>query len=230
MARRKKQIIPLDLSNPMLVRDEIVNDLLQRFPLGPNKTLTRDDYYTSWDGHPALDVDTTGYHKESCGYPDLVLYRLNLVGWDIRDYIRQRWPELAQAGVTRRYNRLEKRIERANCRVRRAGLPGLWKVSYGWEEYKGAVVYAENKAHARQQAAMFFGPAFAGEDIREVSFVGEGSPLDIAKHNKRARIDLTTRMQKVEKSIKRLEMECQQMEFLATTHEIYGIQAVAEIE
>jgi hypothetical protein len=175
-------------------------------------------------------AESMGSDKESCGYPDLVLYRLNLVGWDIRNYIRQRWPELAQGGVTRRYNRLEKRIERANSRVRRAGLPGLWKVSYGWEEYKGAVVYAENKAHAKQQAAMFFGPAFAGDDIREVSFVGEGSPLDIAKHNKRSRSDLAGRMKKVEKSLKAYEKEREQLEFLATTHEIYGIQAVAEVE
>jgi hypothetical protein len=231
MARRKKQIVPLDLSNPMLVRDDIVLDLLQKFPVGPNKTLTRDDYYTTWDGHPKLEEPSAlGCHQDACGYPDLVLYRLNLKGWSIRDYVRQRWPGLRQAGVTRRSNRLVKRIEGAYNRTRRAGLPGLWKVSYGWEDYKGAVVFAENKAHALQQAGLFFGPAFAGAEVNEVSFVAEGSPLDITKHNKRSRGDLKKRMANVEASIKRLEAQREQMEFLETTHEIYSVQAVVQPE
>jgi len=230
MARRKKQIIPLDLSNPMIVRDDIVDDLLRKFPLGPNKTFTRDDYYTTWDGHPKLIEELPGYHQDACGYPDLVLYRLSLTGWSIRDYVRQRWPELRQAGVTRRSNRLVKRLEGAHKRIRRAGLPGLWKVSYGWEDYKGAVVFAENKAHALQQASLFFGPAFDGAEVTEVSFVAEGSPLDITKHNKRSRSDLKKRMANVEASIKRLEAQREQMEFLETTHEIYSVQAVAQPE
>ncbi len=235
MARRKKQIIPLDLSNPMLVRDAIVDDLLRKFPLGPKKTLTRADYVTTWDGHPRLEQPVgTGSHCDACGYPDLALYRLNLTGWELRQYIRQRWPELRQAGVTRRANRLEKRMGGAASRTRRAGLPGLWKVSYGWEDYKSAVVFAENEAHALQQAELFFGPAFAGsdildrEEIRDASFMMEGSVFDIAKHNKRSRKDLTSRKAKIAQKIKKLLALQERMEFLETTHDIYGVQAMAE--
>ena len=231
MARRKKQIIPLNLSNPMLVRDDIIDDLLRKFPLGPNKTLTRDDYYTTWDGHPKLRDDSgeIQHHADACGYPDLVLYRLGLQGWELRQYVMQRWPELKAAGITRRSNRLAKRVEAAVGRVRRAGLPGLWKVSYGWEDYKGAVLFAENKAHAVQQANMFFGPAFGGAEIREASFVAEGSVFDITKHNKRHRNDLTNRKTKVKDSLKRLQQQLEQMEFLETTHEIYNIEVIAEV-
>ncbi len=122
----------------------------------------------------------------------------------------------------------------AASRTRRAGLPGLWKVSYGWEDYKSAVVFAENEAHALQQAELFFGPAFAGsdildrEEIRDASFMMEGSVFDIAKHNKRSRKDLTSRKAKIAQKIKKLLALQERMEFLETTHDIYGVQAMAE--
>ncbi len=233
MARRKKILVPIDLTNPMLVRDEIVLDLLQKFPLGPNKTAKRVDYYQCWDGHPALEEEERpGYHKDACGYLDLDLYRLNLEGYEIRNYVRQRWPVLGAAGITRRSNRLAKRIGQAARRVRRAGLPGLWKLSYGWEDYKEVVVYAHNQSHAEQQGEMFFSPAFVGTKKHHhgVKFIREGTPLDVTILNRKSKRHVLVRIKKLKREMAERQAELERMEYLDTTHDVYGINVVGELD
>ena len=192
MARQRRSF-PIQISNDYAKRsvaEAVCIDLVHKHPRGPNGTLTKFDY-RSWGTDPDVE-DVEGL---ICGYKPIDLYRMvmNLKEvtdkhptgeYDYRHLVRSMFPDTGDRGVTRRSRRFAARLGRAVRMIQRQGLPGIWKVNWGWDEHQNAMMHANDSQDAVNQAHMFFG-AVMGEDSRRVNatFIREGSPLELLNAN-----------------------------------------------
>lgn len=193
MARQRRSF-PIKISTNYAKRDvaeAVLIDLVHKHPRGPNGTLTKHDY-RSWGTDPALD-DADG---TICGYQPLDLYRMvmnlkevtdpNPTGeWDYRHLVRTMFPDCGDRGVTRRSRRFADRLGRAVQHIMRKGLPGIWKVNWGYDSTECAMMHANSEEDATIQAKMFFGPMMSEHrGWVNATFVREGSPLELLNANK----------------------------------------------
>lgn len=193
MARQRRSF-PIPISTKYAKRDvamQVLIDLVHKHPRGPNGTLTKSDYY-QWDTDPQLNGRREGY---TCGYSDVDLYRMvmqltevtdrNPTGeWDYRHLVRAIFPDCGERGITRRSRRFAARLGKAVGRIQRAGLPGIWEVSWGYNDHQKAQMHADNESDAINQAKIFFGPIIGEDNYRlGASFNREGSPLELLHAN-----------------------------------------------
>ena len=113
--------------------DKIVEDLLKKYPKGPKGRLCKDNYSIeeNWAWRRRSYVKTVVINestpewrcheskRQSFGYGDeilsMVLYHMNKTG-GIRCYLRSIDKDCGEAAITRRYNRIDKRIGGAHKR------------------------------------------------------------------------------------------------------------------
>ncbi len=113
------------------LRDTVMDDLLKRFPEGKDGKLTKRDYQMveRWSQSADVSRDTPILIEDNgtvFGWPveDIVrsLWRADN---NIRHYISRRWPDLTSKAITRRYNRLNDRIQPVVSRFSRREGPGI---------------------------------------------------------------------------------------------------------
>ena len=131
--------------------DKIMDDLIKRFPGGPDGSYEKSDYSFSHDFSRAAQVwrDVPVAPTAHFGYSleDLIQVWMSADDGNIREYIRKRWPDLGHKGVSRRYNILFDRLVVAKDIFTRSDGPGIWKVSPN--NLRGSLyVYAGNKETA----------------------------------------------------------------------------------
>jgi len=192
MARRRRSF-PIPISTDYAKRsiaEAVLIDLVHKHPRGPNGTFTKHDY-RGWGTDPDLD-DPDG---TICGYKPLDLYRMvmnvteitddNPTGeWDYRSIVRSMFPDCGRRGLTRRSRRFAARLGRAVRLIQREGLPGIWRINWGYDSHQNAMMHAIDSNDAVVQAKMFFGPVI-GEATHRINaqFVREGSPLELLTAN-----------------------------------------------
>ena len=237
MARRPKRIkveLLNDLSKEgyLPVVDQIVDDLLRKFPRGPDCALLRSDYRESYHSGPVLGEEQHGHTVQGCGYADLTLYRmcqaLNIDGseWDWKHYVRRRFPHLRQTGITRRSRRLGNRVETACRNIRRLGLPGIYEVSFGWQN--NVQVYAENSAMAEAAATTSLGWAYAGEGSASASFKREGNPSEVLGLNDKAITKEAKQADQCREQIAKLQKQIETHEARSMAITTYSVACVTE--
>ncbi len=96
-------------------RDGVVDDLLKRYPAGPAGAWVKGDYSSSWEWSQAADVyrDTPVPPKAHFGYSPETMMRVywGMNKGNVRNYIRERWPDISYKAVSRRENRLLDRVK-----------------------------------------------------------------------------------------------------------------------
>ncbi len=125
--------------------DKIVDDLLNKYPKGPRNRLSKDDYRDEekwlWNKrryvkYTKLSVDTPEWrcpeiNRASFGYGDTMLamvsYHINEAG-GMREYLRARDRDCGSRAITRRCNRLERRVGEAKKRFTDAPGRGIYRV------------------------------------------------------------------------------------------------------
>jgi len=239
MARRPKRInleAISDSTHPQHKKHvlALVGDLLRKYPRGPECLFTQSDYINDWSGHAKLHNhgDTDGV---SCGYSDLTLFRfctsLSLDGseWDFKYRIQDWYPDLGKSGITRRSRRLAHRVEAAYRRVKRAGRPGIYKVSYTDRvNYNGAThiyIHAENPEMAVMVANCSVGPAFPKYEV-SCNFEEEGCPSTLMGKNAATVNNIEVKIRKNHQVIKEMKENIELLELRAAMVQTYSISAV----
>ena len=195
MARQRRSF-PIKISKQFAKRDvaeAVLIDLVHKHPRGPMGTLVKADYY-NWSTDPEL-LSTHEKSGTICGYQAVDLYRMVMnisevtdacpTGeWDYRQLVRSIFPKVGERGITRRSRRFAERLGKAVRRVQRGGLPGIWKVNWGYNDHNTAMMHADTEVDAINQARIFFGPIIGEADYRlSASFIREGSPLELLTAN-----------------------------------------------
>ena len=115
-------------------RDKIVDDLLSKFPSGPRGVLTKDNYDMDMRHSNAANVYrlTAVCEEKYFGYDEDILMQVfwRMSEGNIREYIRSRWTDIGSRAISRRYNILSDRLDRAVNRFRRQNARGIWEVTY----------------------------------------------------------------------------------------------------
>jgi len=175
-------------------RDKIVKDLLQRKPKGAkgqNPTYRVIEYYC-YDAHKhkkRVESDHEGW-----GYVDSELWDLGFrCESDVREYIFDKFYKTEEdrheyyltsgqrAGITRKSNRVYKRIKSALKRVRESGkIPGLYQVSVGYGSK--FFFFGESSLEVTSLAQTMLEPIYPDESIY-VSFIDRAVPGDILDRN-----------------------------------------------
>jgi hypothetical protein len=237
MARRPKRItleIISDSTHKLHKKycAALVDDLLRKRPRGPDCAIEADAYQSTWNGHTTLK---DGENGETCGYSDLILYRLCIAlsndgsEWDWKYYARDRWPELKQAGTTRRGRRLAHRIEPAYRRIRRAGRPGIYSIQFG-HSYNAAkiMVYAESAEMAKLVAKTSMGCTFPSKDECNATFEREGCVSELMGLNASPAAKFSRQAVANREEIKKLQKEIEILELRSSMITTYSIAAVAQ--
>ena len=122
--------------------DKIVDDLLNKYPKGPRGLLKKEHYSIDSVWHwsskrytkeVVLPEDLWCAYKnaKSFGYGDDVLamvhYHINEAG-GMRQYLRDRDKSCGKVAITRRTNRLDRRVTKTNSRFVEASGRGIYKV------------------------------------------------------------------------------------------------------
>jgi hypothetical protein len=194
---RKRRSFPIPISTNFAdrsVQEQVILDLVHKHPRGPDGTLTKSDYHSYYTDPGLRGVD--GAVSHSCGYRPIDLYRMALKisevndpnptsEWDYSGMIRSMFPDVGPRGVTRRSRRIAARVGQAVRSIKRAGLPGIWDVNWGYDDTEKARVHANNEEDAKNMTRMFFGPLIKEENEWRVSatFQREGSPLELLNAN-----------------------------------------------
>jgi len=242
MARRPKRI-NLEAISDTTHKDHkkhvmaLVEDLLRKFPRGPECALVAEDYCHHWSGHPQL----IGHEHESgtqrsCGYDDLTLYRfcagISVDGgeWDFSWKVKEWYPNLGKNGVTRRSRRLAHRIESAYRRVMRAGRPGIYRVDWEGRRSYGTAgnkmyVHAESSEMAKMIAKTSVGPSYP--DLEPSAyFEAEGCPSTLMGKNNSTVAEIKRKAEELELQIKNAQAQIELLELRAAMLQTYSITAV----
>lgn len=239
MARRPKRI-NLEAISDSTHKDHkkhvmaLVEDLLRKYPRGPECTLTAKDYHNDWTGHPTLSSSD----RESgvnCGYSDLTLYRfctamqVDGTEWDFKFKVRNWYHDLGKNGVTRRSRRLSHRVEGAYRRTRRAGRPGLYEVTFSDPDHYSnrhrMFVHAENSEMAVMVAKCSVGPAFPSHECA-ANFEEEGCPSTLMGKNAKMVRDIELKIVAAHETIKKMKKDIEIFELRAAMVQTYSISAV----
>jgi|1_EtaG_2_1085319.scaffolds.fasta_scaffold00839_7 hypothetical protein len=116
-------------------RDQIVDDLLKKFPQGPRKRLTKDDYEVKerWSSFKNCYAKIVVPLVSNFGYTQEQIVKVHWAMDEerIRPYIRERWPTIGVKAVSRRENRLEERIAPIVNSFKGSSGRGVWNVRFG---------------------------------------------------------------------------------------------------
>ena len=118
--------------------DFIVDDLLKKYPTGPRGRFTKHDYEPKEEYCRRYNDYKTYYHVvkrhqhwESYGYGDEVLmmvFEIVRKCGGYRPYAKQRWPDAGGTAISRRVNRIEKRVSAAVDRFKKSEGHGIFEV------------------------------------------------------------------------------------------------------
>lgn len=210
--------------------DKITDDLIKRFPEGPDGAYEKSDYSFShdfsrsaqvWRDVPVAPAKHFGYALE-----DLVQVWMSMDDGNIRDYIRKRWPDLGHKGVSRRYNMLFDRLIVAQESFTRSDGAGIWKVSPG--NLRGSIyVYAGNKESAILLGrAILAGGGWIGRiDSYDVKRINVANAETLSHYNKKSLSNVEGKMKDAEKRIEDLK---ERIECLKTLHE--SLDSLGELQ
>ena len=237
---RKRRSFPIPVATNFANRDvalQVLIDLVHKFPRGPEGTLVKEDYYTYYTDPRILHGDTI------CGYRPIDLYRMvmNLSEvtdsrptseWDYRQLVRSIFPETGDRGVTRRSRRFADRLGQAVSKIQREGLPGLWKVQWGYGDTTNAMMHADNTQDAVNQAKIFFGPIIGDSEYRlGATFVREGTPLELLNANDSMLKGFDQLIVNKQRSIKKMQEEIEAFEASKQFVEMYALNCMqADLE
>jgi len=234
---RKRRSFPIPLSTnyaDRAVAEQVLIDLIHKFPRGPQGTLVKEDYY-QYDTDPNLRDAEGG---TTCGYSDIDLYRMamNLTDvtdptptseWDYRQICYNMFPDAGERGWTRRSRRFANRIGRAVRRVMNSGLPGIWQVTWGYSDTCQAMMHADNATDACTQAKIFFGPIIGDNEYRLSSnFVREGSPLELLNANDKMLKGFDNLVAQKEANIKKMQEQIEAFQMSKQFVEMYAINCM----
>ena len=233
---RKRRSFPINLKEnyrDRAVQEQVLLDLVHKFPRGPEGILVKEDY-DRWD----TDPNTRHSDGTICGYDPVDLFRMishvNEVSakrctneWDFRDLVWSLFPDCGSRGATRRSRRYANRIGKAVRKVMNQGLPGIWNVQWGYGDTSTATMHANSESDAINQAKIFFG-ALIGENNHRLSarFVREGSALELLNANQDliAAFDLQVAAQ--EKKIAQIKEQIQFFEAGKQFVELYALNCM----
>lgn len=116
--------------------DQVIDDLLLKFPKGEKGKLSKTDYGTEWDWRPSTSQYT---HIITCnepywGWSAETLYRVHykiLQGGSLRSFIRSRDENASSKAISRRENRLQDRLYDAKRNWERSTGDAIWTVRVG---------------------------------------------------------------------------------------------------
>ena len=214
----------------------IVNDLLKKFPAGPNGNYRRQDYdierkyhsmYERYADIPVLRDRATGEQIDHFGYDPVDLFQMGIE--DVHDAYskcRELDPDASSMACRRRGNRLWYRIEKARKWVHQNGATGVYELRWGWS-YSSPRAYVHANTHEEAMAVGLtlnglFG-AQPGEAARS-TFIKVGAPVATLTYNnavaqkivKRAQSDLQDAEKMLEKARKGLEEAKARSELIIT--------------
>jgi len=233
---RKRRSFPINLTEDYSSRDvqeAVLLDLVHKFPRGPRGNLVKDDYRQYY-----TDPQLRAADDSICGYRKVDLFRMvrsmkegfnvrhGTNEWDYRDIIHVMWPDVGPRGITRRSRRLADRIGRAVRQVQSSGLPGIWNVSWGYNDMQKAVVAANSSQDAINQAKIFFGPFITDEYRLSAQFEREGSKLELMNSNQPLINAIGARQQRLQSRIKDLQEEIESFDCLKSLVEVYSISCL----
>ena len=208
---RKKKVHKINVKNHSSVEvwKAVVHDLLQKYPKGPNGKLTRENYI-HWATDPKHDNPDEGI-KTICGYNVTDLFRLAYAhgiktssSLSMCHALYDLYPGLSDNAYTRRSRRLGTRLGNAISLVKNAGLPGIYEVSWGWDNINKVYVHALDAKDAEIQGSMFFKAVMPQDRNPYATFIREGSRLELSMYNKKATNRLEDAIASQEKKMQQL--------------------------
>jgi len=235
---RKRRSFPIPIStdySKRAVAEQVLIDLVHKHPRGPNGTLTKSDY-DYWGTDPELQ---SRQDNSTCGYKNIDLYRMvmNLSEvtdahptgeWDYRHLVRSIFPDCGERGVTRRSRRFAARLGRAVRRIQRQGLPGIWNVTWGYNDHQKAMMHADTEEDATRQAQIFFGPIIGEQSYRlSASFVREGSPLELLHANNKMLKGFDALVANQQERIKQAQQQIEEYETGKQFVEMYALNCMS---
>ena len=240
MARRPKRIdfnAIEDTTHPehKRHRDAMIDDLLRKFPRGPECKLTREDYVESYyDIYLEPEKVPTGGNREGCGYTRMQLYILNASlncdgsEWTWRQKLWNIYPALGRAGYTRRSRRLERRTSRSVQSVMESGLPGIYRVTFDGSGRRHPVhIWAESPAMAEMVAKTSVGPSYGDISWTHVQFVRKGGAHELMGLNTKTQDRISNETEGMKKEIAKLQAKLEMFELRSAMIDMYSINAVA---
>ena len=119
--------------------DQVIEDLLRKFPKGQKGLLKKSDYReascwrTSTDRYcmmvqPIPDGVDFGWDPEIVTRAHYWIYQSG----GMRDYLRSRDPDAGYKAISRRVNRLDDRIPRSQSAWKKSNSPAIWNVRIGY--------------------------------------------------------------------------------------------------
>ena len=105
------------------------------------------------------------------------------------------------------------------------GVPGIWKVTWGYNALSTVTVAAHNDQDALNQAKIFFGPFIDKADSWRMNacFIREGSQLELLNVNKPMLDAIDDKNARIEKEIEKLRNEIEENNCLKGLVEVYSI-------
>jgi len=238
MARKSKKF-PINVKkHTKEVFAQIVEDLLQKFPKGPNGVLTKDDY-DYWNTDPCVKHEVAG--KDTiCGYKFIDLYRAIIASGlthtkrptsseNYEDVVTALYPKCRRRAITRRSRRLACRIGNAVRSIIREGLPGIYMCTWGYSETQKIRMYAQSSEDASHQFKLFFGPACPKSEISYVraSFLREGSALELMSINQKPMKACDREIAILEAKIENIKKEIEDFNTKKSFIEMYSANCMA---
>ena len=201
--------------------DKIADDLIKRFPEGPDGAYRKEDYSFSHDFSRSAQVwrDVPVAPQPLFGYAieDMIQVWMSMDEGNIRSYIHKRWPDLGGKGASRRYNLLFDRLIKAVDRFGRVDGAGIWKVSP--TNLRGSLyVYAGNKESAIMlgKAILAGGGWICDIDRYDVKRVNVANAETLSHYNKKSLENVKAKMKDAHSRIKDLK---ERIKSLETLHE-----------
>jgi len=194
-----------------VTRDEIINDLHRRRPMGPGREeiqyTVREDYCRRSGRYKKVIIPS----HDQYGYADEELFDLEFRSLrDLREYLRKRdFKGMAdwhlggrKRTLTRRSNLIWHRIAAAVNRIVRRGGEGIYEVSRGYSAHNMGHLYARSTSEALESARLFYGYLCKkGAASIHVKFVRRGSVESIYALNKQTKRKLSELICRSEREI-----------------------------
>jgi len=217
--------------------DKIVDDLLKKYPQGPKLRLSKDHYTLSesWDWRRrryirtvVLDEETPEWrchetNLKSFGYGDgmlsMVIHYIEKAG-GMRSYLRGRDRDCGEAAITRRANRLEKRISTAHARFTSADGRGIYRV-----RSNGINIYVISNSTTTAKLLGKTMLATSGINLEDAIYstkVSVASVELLKKYNDDSYKQALQRVQRLHKQIERQKAEVIAMNHLAESIMDFG--------
>ncbi len=221
----------------------IVTDLARKYPQGPKgrKGFKREDYEVERWGSDKTDPVLKHEHCDgdrtralACGWAVEDIFRLDLGSyWYTSRYIRRNFTKrngdlLHASAITRRTNRLHKRIGRIHQQISRRGLRGIYRAQVNCGRlYVNFYVFGTSTQEAKLNYDMFLKPMLGGLDLNKFEFVREGTPNELITLNDEAKAKLNSHIDNIQKEIEKyVELQEEQRNRISAI-DIYALNVAA---